>query len=130
MAPELAVELRQLETARVPAVEHDLIFHGPEGGHIDPNRFRARYYAAQEAAGITPRRTIHQLRHTFATVCASAGIPLRTIQGWCGHEDHATTERYAHFLPRHQDADLVSAAFRLSDTARPTVTPTATGRDE
>lgn len=72
---------------------------------------RERFYVLQAEVGIQPRRTMHQLRHTFATVCASHGIPLRTIQGWCGHEDHSTTERYAHFMPRHEDAALVSAAF-------------------
>jgi integrase len=92
----------------------DLVFIGEKGGVIDVNRFRLRYYAAQEAAGIRPRRTVHMLRHTFATVCASHGIPLRTIQGWCGHEEFSTTERYAHLMPRHEDAALVSAAFSTS----------------
>jgi site-specific recombinase XerD len=59
------------------------------------------------------------LRHTFATVCASHGIPLRTIQGWCGHEEFSTTERYAHLMPRHEDAALVSAAFGGGATTQP-----------
>lgn len=89
----------------------DLVFVGPKGRHVDAHRLRPRYYEAQARAGIAPRRTLHQLRHTFATVCASHGIPLRTVQGWCGHEDYSTTERYAHLMPRHEDAALVSAAL-------------------
>jgi integrase len=111
MAEELAQTLSRLGQRALSTGPMDLVFIGKRGGFIDGNRLRLRFYEAQARAGITPRRTLHQLRHTFATVCASHGIPLRTIQGWCGHEDYATTERYAHFMPRHEDAALVSAAF-------------------
>jgi integrase len=111
MAEELAQTLSRLGQRHVLTDPMDLVFIGQRGRYIDGNRLRHRYYAAQARARITPRRTLHQLRHTFATVCASHGIPLRTIQGWCGHEDYTTTERYAHFMPRHEDAALVSAAF-------------------
>ena len=107
--------------ARAGRATAGLVSVGKRGGHLDVNRLRLRYYAAQESAGIAPRRTLHQLRHTFATVLASHGVPLRTIQGWCGHEDHSTTERYAHFMPRHEDAALVSAAF--APTPAPTAKP-------
>ncbi len=111
MADEVARRLARLSERELMTGPSDLVFLGKRGGYVDVNRFRGRFYAAQERAGIKPRRTLHQLRHTFATVCASHGIPLRTIQGWCGHENYETTERYAHFLPRHEDAALVSAAF-------------------
>jgi integrase len=111
MADEVAQTLARLSQRELLTGPGDLVFLGKRGGYIDANRFRLRYYEAEDRAGIAPRRTLHQLRHTFATVCASHGIPLRTIQGWCGHENYETTERYAHFLPRHEDAALVSAAF-------------------
>ncbi len=118
MANELAQALAAHGIAtRGGRATEGLVFVGKRGGHFDANRVRLRYYAAQEAAGIAPRRTLHQLRHTFATVLASHGVPLRTIQGWCGHEDHSTTERYAHFMPRHEDAALVSAAFSATPTS-------------
>jgi hypothetical protein len=34
-----------------------------------------------------------------------------------GHADIATTLRYAHFTPRHDDAALVAEAFALNDPA-------------
>ena len=71
--------------------------------------------AAQDAAGIAPRRELRQLRNTFGTVCAAAGVPLRTIQEWMGHESITTTERYASHMPRERDAALVSAAFAVND---------------
>ena len=114
MADEVAQVLAQLGQRELATAPQDLVFITPQGTHVDTNAFRKRFYKAQERAEVTPRRTLHQLRHTFATVCVSAGVPLRTVQGWCGHEHYATTERYAHFLPRHEDAALVSAAFRTT----------------
>jgi integrase len=39
------------------------------------------------------------LRHTYGTLMAAAGAPLRTLQGWMGHRDFKTTEVYADFAP-------------------------------
>ena len=81
MANELAQALAAHGIAtRGGRATEGLVFVGKRGGHLDANRVRLRYYAAQEAAGIAPRRTLHQLRHTFATVLASHGVPLRTIR--------------------------------------------------
>ena len=41
----------------------------------------------------------HDLRHTYGTLMAAAGTPLRTLQGWMGHRDYKTTEIYADFAP-------------------------------
>lgn len=66
---------------------------------------------------MVPRRELRQLRNTFGTVCASAGVPLRTIQEWMGHENIVTTERYASHMPRSKDAALISAAFAVGPAA-------------
>ncbi|MGI8801440.1 MAG: site-specific integrase [Solirubrobacteraceae bacterium] len=88
----------------------DLVFGGARGGHMDPNRLRHRYYAALQRAGLK-RIRIHDLRHTFGTVCAAKGIPQTTIKEWMGHADLATTEIYTAFYPQHADAVKISAAF-------------------
>jgi integrase len=103
--------LRAREFATGPA---DQVFLGRTLDHIDVDAFRSRFYAAQTAAGIAPRRELRQLRNTFGTVCAAAGVPLRTIQEWMGHESITTTEHYASRMPRERDAALVSAAFAIS----------------
>lgn len=106
------VGLRDALTGRT-----DLVFVGKHAGHVDIAALRARFNKAQDTAGVSPRRELRQLRNTFGTVCASAGVPLRTIQQWMGHENIATTERYASHMPRSKDAALISAAFTVGPAA-------------
>ncbi|MBB3936546.1 tyrosine-type recombinase/integrase [Aureimonas phyllosphaerae] len=47
---------------------------------------------------VTPSARIHDLRHTYASVLASAGLSLPIIGALLGHTQPATTARYAHLL--------------------------------
>ena len=41
--------------------------------------------------------TLHKLRHTYATLCRDAGVPLETIADLLGHADVQITRKiYAH----------------------------------
>jgi integrase len=70
-----------------------------------------RFKAALRAAGVREVR-FHDLRHTSGTRMAAAGVPMRTLQQWLGHRDHATTLIYADYQPSGREADLVDEAFR------------------
>lgn len=111
LAEEVARELAAVGLRDYMTAGSDLVFIGPQGGHVELAELRGRFNAAQDRAKISPRRELRQLRNTFGTVCAAAGVPLRTLQSWMGHESITTTEIYASFMPRDQDAALVSAAF-------------------
>lgn len=50
---------------------------------------------ACERAGVR-RLRFHDLRHTFATHAAAAGVPLRILQEWLGHADLRMVVRYTH----------------------------------
>lgn len=117
MPPEAAQAIAKVGLRQVLLKRTDLVFIGKHAGHVDIAALRARFNAAQDQAGVIPRRELRQLRNTFGTVCASAGVPLRTIQQWMGHENIATTERYASHMPRSKDAALISAAFAVGPAA-------------
>lgn len=53
--------------------------------------------AVTKAAGIEGVR-LHDLRHTYASILASAGLSLPIIGALLGHTQAATTQRYSHLM--------------------------------
>jgi integrase len=91
--------------------DYELVFAHPEtGSPYDPSKMRSRFYAAIKRAGIT-RLRFHDLRHTFGTLMAGSGVPMRTLQEWMGHANLTTTEIYAHYAPQPDDQKWVERAF-------------------
>ncbi len=76
-----------------------------------------RYRKALKATKLDQSHRFHDLRHTFGTHMAAAGVPMRTLQEWMGHRDIATTERYADDAPSAREAELVAAAFARDSAA-------------
>src|ERR1019366_4244127 len=66
---------------------------------------------ALRAARLDETHRFHDLRHTFGTQMAAAGVAIRTLQEWMGHRDIQTTMRYADYTPSAREAELISAAF-------------------
>lgn len=57
---------------------------------------------ASAKAKIKPAVSFHDLRHTYASLLAKAGVPLQVIAAALGHADIRMTERhYAHLAPDH-----------------------------
>ena len=61
-----------------------------------------KFYPSQIKAEVS-RITFHDLRHTFASHLAMAGVPVLDIKAVLGHTDMKTTERYMHLAPGHLD---------------------------
>ena len=62
----------------------------------------------------------HDLRHTFGTRMAAAGVPMRTLQEWMGHRDYKTTLIYADYAPIAHERDFVERAFGGATRGGPT----------
>jgi integrase len=62
----------------------------------------------------------HDLRHTFASRLAMAGVPLRTLAELLGHKTLAMVMRYAHLAPAH----LREAVERITGASTDTSTDT------
>lgn len=54
------------------------------------------FRAALKKSGVNKKAHVHTLRHSYATHLVEAGINLRLVQEYLGHDSPATTAIYAH----------------------------------
>jgi len=111
LADEVAGALDRHFKASAYSEDDDLVFCHPHTGHpLDRSKLLKRFKAALKRAEVRPVR-FHDLRHTFGTRMAAAGVSLRTVQEWMGHRDFKTTLIYADYQPDAHERDLVQRAF-------------------
>jgi integrase len=112
MADVVGGELERLFKASRRQGEDDLVFADPlPAGPLDKAAILRRYRKALKAAKLDESHRFHDLRHTFGTRMAAAGVSMRTLQEWMGHRDIETTQRYADYAPSPHEAAFVEAAF-------------------
>ena len=77
-----------------------LILARPDGESWGRSHQTRRMVEACKAARINPPISFHDLRHTYGSALASAGVPLQMIADALGHADTRMTSRhYAHLQP-------------------------------
>jgi integrase len=78
----------------------DLVFSREEGELMVVDALQRQYIdPALTHAGLR-RFTIHQLRHTYATLLIKAGVPLPYISKQLGHSSiKITVDTYGHLVP-------------------------------
>jgi integrase len=114
--PALLMESLQLRLGSTSK----LVFSAPAGGVLHAGNFRSRvFYPALErcvdADSTFPRVTIHDLRHTAASLAVSAGANVKAVQRMLGHASAAMTlDVYADLF----DDDLDDVADALDRQAR------------
>lgn len=99
----------------------DLVFTDSAGGPLRPQNFLRRvWYPALASAGL-PRITLHELRHTGASLAIGGGADVKVVQAMLGHADASTTLNvYAHLMDDRLDevAEALDRARALSLTAQ------------
>jgi integrase len=117
--------------ANLPRVaENEFVIAGGKAGQpfvgVDKVWDRIR-----RSAGLQGVR-LHDLRHTFASIGASASLGLRIIGGLLGHTQAQTTQRYAHLSadPLRKAADTIGAtiAAAMAGTKGADVVPIRGGK--
>ena len=126
---QVAGELDRLHKASRWKGDDELVFsdqlHADATGArvLDKAAVLRRYRKALKAAKLDESHRFHDLRHSFGTRCAAAGVPMRTLQEWMGHRDIETTQRYADYAPSADEAAMIARAFASQRPVVPTVVP-------
>lgn len=103
--------VRQDEWRDSPKPIDGLVFTTPSGKPIHGPNVLPSFYRALERAGL-PRLTLHDLRHSCATMLLTAGVPLPVIAKTLGHSSiRVTADLYAHIVPELER----DAAARLAE---------------
>jgi integrase len=111
LTPELAAALRSIRHRA------ELVFCDDNGSLLRPGQFQEVLWATQKRAGLR-RIKWHDLRHSYASILASGGMPLFLIRGLLGHSSVKMTERYAHLA-----ASQTAAYMPLLSAAAPSKPP-------
>jgi integrase len=77
-----------------------LVFCHPDARPYNPERFSREFARALERHPEVPHIRLHDLRHTWATLALTAGVPVKIVSERLGHSTTAiTSDTYSHVTP-------------------------------
>lgn len=127
LSPELVEELLALkrdQDARRKELDvlyhdHSLVFCQDDGKPLHAHNVVRRDLHKVRAAAKVPRvpRPFHALRHSFTSLLANHGTPMKVIQSLLGHSSiQVTMDLYAHLQPAVRDEAIQAISDRLLAT--------------
>ena len=114
---------------KVKHLRGKLVFCQQDGKSFKIWQLHERLWSACRRAGLREIRW-HDLRHSFASQLASAGVPLNQIQNWLGQSTINMTMRYAHLAPGTWQRSRPHLGARNADVRGSRMAAKADGRDE
>jgi integrase len=113
ITPPLARTLR----AHLAEWQHELVFGDAEGRPFSDWRCRRALRGLMRELGMPPL-TVHELRHSAATLNLAAGVPLSLVSWLLGHTTSAITQIYLHPMADvQQEAARRFGAYVEGDSA-------------
>lgn len=118
LLPHIRERLSTAAANRDTGLAHDLIFVSKTGHAVEPGNFARAFQLLIEKTGLR-RITVHQTRHTAATLLKSFGVQSRDVQLILGHANISTTEQlYQHgYIDEHRAALQRVATALIGDTS-------------
>jgi integrase len=119
VVPIPAALREQLERHRTLSGGHQRVFATATGGAFDAGEVYRRARQAWAETSLEPI-TLHEARHTFASLMAAAGVPIADLSDFMGHTSiNVTMKRYRHLYPdaRRAAASALDAYLARADTS-------------
>jgi len=93
-----------------------LVFGRPDGTPFATSSVSLRANKAWKAAKLTPI-TLHECRHTFASLMIAAGVNPKALQTFMGHSSITVTlDRYGHLFPGSEEEAAVLLDAYLAES--------------
>lgn len=81
---------------------------------MDESGVQRAFRGALAESGLQKRATVHTLGHSYASHLLEAGVNLRLIQSYLGHNSLTSTAIYLHLMANSESKDFL---WRLSTKA-------------
>ena len=103
--------------------DHDLVFPRPDGMPTHPDGFSQTFDRAVARLDL-PVISLHDLRHTHATLLLRAGVPVKVVSERLGHANPAfTLTVYQHVIPGMQEEAASLFADLIFGRDEPAIAP-------